>query len=154
MGKPTRRTKNEPLGCKYLLQFDGVLQRFPSITQANSQIQPASKLSYLGERSESRKNAQASVLARLALLAQIGELARRLPRYVLTNLSFCYPENLSIIFELFQYDELRYYPESIFQWKKKKFSVHEKCPNFSMLLCLRTRGKLMLANFRLKVRAF
>ena len=38
MGKPTRRTKNEPLGCKYLLQFDGVLQRFPSITQANSQV--------------------------------------------------------------------------------------------------------------------
>ena len=86
MGKPTRRTKNEPLGCKYLLQFDGVLQRFPSITQANSQV--------------------------------------------------CL--NLSIIFGLFQYDELRYCAESIFKWKKKKFSVHGKCPNFSMLLRLRT----------------
>jgi len=32
----------------------------------------------------------------------------------ITNLSFCYPENLSFIFELFQYDELRYCPESIF----------------------------------------
>ena len=30
------------------------------------------------------------------------------------NLSFCYHENLSLLFELFQYDELRYYPESIF----------------------------------------
>ena len=30
------------------------------------------------------------------------------------NLSFYYPENLSLIFELFQYDELRYCPESIF----------------------------------------
>ena len=62
MGKPTRSTKNEPLGLKYLilcvselkvfsqlppayqektlrkfLNFDCVLQRFPSITQANSQ---------------------------------------------------------------------------------------------------------------------
>ena len=52
---------------------------------------PASKLSYLGERRESRENARArgpaprgiatrsSVLARLPSLAQIGELARRLP---------------------------------------------------------------------------
>ena len=30
------------------------------------------------------------------------------------NLSFRYPENLYLIFELFQYDELRYCPESIF----------------------------------------
>ena len=49
-------------------------------------IQPASKLSYLGKRSEPRENAPAPrgfaarsrVLARLASLAQIGELARRL----------------------------------------------------------------------------
>ena len=26
----------------------------------------------------------------------------------------CYQENLSLVFELFQYDELRYCPESIF----------------------------------------
>ena len=39
------------------------------------------KLSYLGEGSESRESARASgVLARLALLAQIGEVARRLER--------------------------------------------------------------------------
>ena len=47
-GKPTRRTKNKPLGCKYLsiyvlfeigsVNFDGVLQRFPSLYQANSQV--------------------------------------------------------------------------------------------------------------------
>ena len=58
-GKPTRSTTNEPLGCKYLLlcvsklevftqlppaynenilNFDGVLHRFPSTTQANSQV--------------------------------------------------------------------------------------------------------------------
>ena len=30
------------------------------------------------------------------------------------ELKFCHPENLSIIFLLFQYDELRYCPESIF----------------------------------------
>ena len=29
-------------------------------------------------------------------------------------LSFCYPENLSLIFEIFQYEELPYCPESIF----------------------------------------
>ena len=49
---------------------------------------PASKLSYVGERSESRENARASgqaargrgkrVLARLGSFAQTGELARRL----------------------------------------------------------------------------
>ena len=43
---------------------------------------PASKLSYLGEWKESRKNARVSAEAargtRLASLAQIGELARRL----------------------------------------------------------------------------
>ena len=33
---------------------------------------------------------------------------------MINELSFCYPENLSLIFELFQYDELRYCPESIF----------------------------------------
>ena len=47
---------------------------------------------------------------------------------------------------------------SLLPWKcflveEKEFSVHGKCPNFSMRLRLRTRGKLMLANFRLKIRA-
>ena len=37
--------------------------------------------------------------------------------------------------------------------EKKNFSVNGKCPNFSMRLRLRARGKLMLANFRLKIRA-
>ena len=69
------------------------------------------------------------------------------------KLKFCYPENLSLIFELFQYDELCYCPEGIFNWKKKNFSVHGKWPNFSMRLPLRTRGKLMLVNLRLKIRA-
>ena len=32
--------------------------------------------------------------------------------------------------------------------------VDGKCPNLSVWLCLRTRGKLMLANFRLKSRPF
>ena len=36
--------------------------------------------------------------------------------------------------------------------RKIFFSVHGMCPNFSMRLCLRTRGKLRLANFRLKIR--
>ena len=35
----------------------------------------------------------------------------------------------------------------------KNFSVRGKCPNFSIQLRLRTRGKLMLANFRLKIDA-
>ena len=30
------------------------------------------------------------------------------------ELKFFYPENLSLMFELFQYDELRHCPESIF----------------------------------------
>ena len=37
------------------------------------------------------------------------------------NLSFCYSENLPLIFELFQYDELRYCPESIFIVEEKDF---------------------------------
>ena len=76
-----------------------------------------------------------------------------IPRYVLTNLSFCYPENLFIIFGLFQYDELCYYPESIFKRKKKKYSVHGKCPNFSMLLRLsefqvKNSGSLRLGHWK------
>ena len=65
------------------------------------------------------------------------------------NLSLCCHENLSLVFELVQYDELRYCPESIFYWKEKNFSVYGKCPNFSMRIRLRTRGKLMLANIKL-----
>ena len=47
---------------------------------------------------------------------------------------------------------------SLLPWKYllveiKDFSVHGKSPNFSMRLRLRTRGKLMLRNFRLKIRA-
>ena len=47
---------------------------------------------------------------------------------------------------------------SLLPWKYllveiKDFSVHGKSPNFSMRLRLRTRRKLMLANFRLKIRA-
>ena len=38
--------------------------------------------------------------------------------------------------------------------EKKKGSVDEKCETFSVRLCLRTRGKLMLANFGLKIRPF
>ena len=38
--------------------------------------------------------------------------------------------------------------------EKKKGSVDEKCETFSVGLCLRTRGKLMLANFGLKIRPF
>ena len=34
--------------------------------------------------------------------------------YEVTNLSFGYPENLSLIYELSQYDEPSYCPESIF----------------------------------------
>ena len=62
-------------------------------------------------------------------------------------------ENLSLIFELFQYDELRCCPESIFKWKKNNLSVHGKSPNFSMRPRLRTREKLMLANFMFKIKA-
>ena len=56
-------------------------------------------------------------------------------------------------YELFQCDEPRYCPESVSWSKKNDFSVYRKCPNFSMRLRLRTRGKLLLANFRLKIRA-
>ena len=38
--------------------------------------------------------------------------------------------------------------------RRKRCSFHGKCPNFSMRLCLRTRWKLMFANFRLKVMPF
>ena len=84
-----------------------------------------------------------------------GASLRLGPGKKFTNLSFCYPEYLSLNFELFQYDELRYCSESTFEWKKTNFSVPGKSPNFSMRrrLRLRTRGKLMLANFRLKIRA-
>ena len=70
------------------------------------------------------------------------------------NLSFCYPKNLFFIFELFKFDESRYCTERIFYRKKRSCSVDWRCPNFSVRLCLRTRGKLMLANFRLKIGPF
>ena len=38
--------------------------------------------------------------------------------------------------------------------KEKKCSVDEKCETFSVRLCLRMLGKLMLANFGLKIRPF
>ena len=38
--------------------------------------------------------------------------------------------------------------------KEKKCSVDERCETFSVRLCLRTLGKLMLANFGLKIRPF
>ena len=49
-------------------------------------------------------------------LAMIWQMTytHKLPKLYSATLSFCYPENLSLIFELFQYDELRYCPESIF----------------------------------------
>lgn len=71
------------------------------------------------------------------------------------NLSFCYPKNLFLIFELLQFDESRYCTERIFYRKKRSCSVDAaKCPNFSVRLCLGTRGKWMLANFRLKIGPF
>ena len=39
------------------------------------------------------------------------------------NLSFCYPKNLFLIFELFKFDESRYYTERIFYRKKRSCSV-------------------------------
>ena len=120
------------------LNFDGVLRRLHSITQANSQVcfKWMSKcVIYIALR-------ESGVIPHV-------KCCRR--KWV-TNWNFSYPENLSLIFELFQYDELRYCPESIF-WKKKNFSVYGKGPNFSMRLRLRTRGMLILANFRLQIRA-
>ena len=77
---------------------------------------PASKRSYLGKRSEPRENARARrpaprgfaarsrVLARLASLAQIGELARRLyseSPWIRCALITLYPRGL--YFEIFRY---------------------------------------------------
>ena len=45
-------------------------------------------------------------------------------------LSFCCPENLSLIFELFQYDELRHCPESIFLVEEKEFFCSWKVSKF------------------------
>ena len=111
------------------LNFDGVLRRLHSMTQANS-LQVCFKwMSKCGIKIALRES---------GVIPHVKHCRRKK--------KFCYPENLSLIFELFQYDELRYCPECI-------FSVHGKSPNFSMPLRLRTRGKLMLANFRLKIRA-
>ena len=121
------------------LNFNGVLRRLHSITQANSQV----CLKWMS------KCVIQIALREFGVIPHVKYCRRKW----VTNLSFCCPENLSLIFELFQYDELRYCPESIFSWKKNSFSVHGKGPNFSMWLRLRTRGKLMLANFSLKIRA-
>ena len=123
------------------LNFDGVLRRLHSITQANSQVcfKWMSKcVIWIAWRE-------------FGVIPHVKYFRRKW----VTNLSFCYPENLSLIFKLSQYDELCrlcYCPESIVWWKKKNFSVHGKCPNLSMRLSLQTQGKLMLANFRLKIR--
>lgn len=56
----------------------------------------------------------------------------------------------SLQFQSAFYNKSHYLVHSLFSW----FSFMLKCPNFSVQLCLPTRGKLMLANFRLKIRPF
>ena len=66
---------------------------------------------------------------------------------------FMFILNLSLISELFQYAFTIALKVSLLVKKKKEFfSVHGKCRHFSMRLLLRTQGKLVLANFRLKIR--
>ena len=117
MGKPTRSTKKKPaftfvrfeiesvytiiagLPWKFL-NFDGVLRRLHSVTQANSQVcfKWMSKcVIYI-------------TLREFGVIPHVKCCRRKW----VTKLNFSYPENLSLIFELFQYDELRYCPESIF----------------------------------------
>ena len=120
------------------LNFDGVLRRLHSITQANFQV--------------CFKWMSTCVIEIALREFGVKPRVKNCRRKWVTNLSFCYPENLSLIFELFQYDKLCCCPESIFWWKKKNFSVQGKCPNSSMRLRLQTQGKLMLANFRVKIR--
>ena len=65
---------------------------------------------------------------------------------------FMFILNLSLVFELFQYAITIALKVSLLMKKKEFFSVHGKCRHFSMRLLLRTQGKLVLANFRLKIR--
>ena len=60
------------------------------------------------------------------------------------------PPQPSHQFQSAYYEKSHYLVHSLFSW----FSFMLKCPNFSVQLCLPTRGKLMLANFRLKIRPF
>ena len=60
------------------------------------------------------------------------------------------PPQPSHQFQSAYYKKSHYLVHSLFSW----FSFMLKCPNFSVQLCLPTRGKLMLANFRLKIRPF
>ena len=62
------------------------------------------------------------------------------------GLSFGYRENLFFFFELFKFDKSRYFPESYSNSEKKIVLLWE----VSMRLWLRTRVKLMLANFSFK----
>ena len=68
-------------------------------------------------------------------------------------LSFCYPENLSLIFWIISVQRASLLPWKYLLVQEEEFFVHGKCPNFSMRLHLRMRGNLMLANFRLKIKA-
>ena len=121
------------------LNFYGVLQRLHWITQANAQVcfKWMSKcVSWIAWRE-------------FGVIPHVKYFRRKW----VTNLSFCYPENLSLNFELFEYDELRYCPESIFWWKKKNFSVHgmESVQISPCDFVCKREENLMLANFRLKI---
>ena len=60
--------------------------------------------------------------------------------------------NLSLIFELFQYAIAIALKVSLLVKEKEFVSARGKCRHFSMRFLLRTQGKLVLANFRLKIR--
>ena len=81
------------------MNFDGVLQRLPSITQANSLVCFKGMFKMKGIWSYS--------------VYTTSHVKYCLWKSVL-NLSFCYPEKLSLIIALFQCDEPRYCPESFF----------------------------------------
>ena len=70
-----------------------------------------------------------------------------------TNLSFCYYENLSLVLNYFSSTSFAIALKVSASGRKRNFSDQGKCPNLFMRIRLRTRGKLMLANVRLKIRA-
>ena len=70
-----------------------------------------------------------------------------------TNLSFCYHENLSLVLNYFSSTSFAIALKVSASGRKRNFSDQGKCPNLFMRIRLRTRGKLMLANVRLKIRA-
>ena len=68
------------------------------------------------------------------------------------NLSFRYHESLFLIFEVFQFNESRCFPESIFQWIEKELFCWWEVSKFLCAALFVNARKVDVSDFRLKIK--